>query len=117
MLLGDAIHATTPNLGQGACQALEDAIVLADSLRQSPSPEAGLRDYEARRRSRTTFVIRQSWRMGTRLQLSNPIAMRLREILGSTSWAHRQSERLFERLLRVDLPELPVVAGVRQRPG
>ncbi|MBV8896591.1 MAG: FAD-dependent monooxygenase [Acidobacteriaceae bacterium] len=37
-LLGDAAHATTPNLGQGACQALEDAIVLADCLRQQPQP-------------------------------------------------------------------------------
>jgi FAD-dependent urate hydroxylase len=114
-LLGDAIHATTPNLGQGACQALEDAIVLADSLRRSPSPEAGLRDYEARRRSRAAFVIRQSWRMGSVLQLSNPVAVWLREILGSTSWAHRQSERLFERLLLVDLPELPMVAD--SQPG
>ena len=34
-LLGDAAHATTPNLGQGACQALEDAIFLADSLTQA----------------------------------------------------------------------------------
>ena len=33
-LLGDAIHPTTPNMGQGACQALEDAIVLADCLRR-----------------------------------------------------------------------------------
>jgi len=47
-LLGDdAIHATTPNLGQGACQAVEDAVVLADSLRRCSSPEAGLRIYEA----------------------------------------------------------------------
>ena len=47
ILLGDAIHATTPNLGQGACQAVEDAAVLADSLRRCSSPEAGLRIYEA----------------------------------------------------------------------
>src|SRR5262249_16464657 len=32
-LLGDAAHATTPNMGQGACQALEDAVVLGQCLR------------------------------------------------------------------------------------
>jgi len=105
-LLGDAIHATTPDLGQGACQALEDAVVLADSLRRSPSVEAGLRHYEARRRRRANFVISQSWRMGTVLQLSNPVGVWLRDVFGSTSWAQRRNERLFERLLRVDLPEL-----------
>jgi 2-polyprenyl-6-methoxyphenol hydroxylase-like FAD-dependent oxidoreductase len=105
-LLGDAIHATTPDLGQGACQALEDAVVLADSLRRSPSVEAGLRHYEARRRRRANFVISQSWRMGTVLQLSNPVGVWLRDVIYSTSWAQRRSERLFERLLRVDLPEL-----------
>jgi 2-polyprenyl-6-methoxyphenol hydroxylase-like FAD-dependent oxidoreductase len=105
-LLGDAIHATTPNLGQGACQALEDAVVLADSLRRFSSPEAGLRDYEARRRPRANFVIGQSWRIGAVLQLANPAGLWLREVLGSTSWAQKRAERLFERLLCVDLPEL-----------
>jgi 2-polyprenyl-6-methoxyphenol hydroxylase-like FAD-dependent oxidoreductase len=105
-LLGDAIHATTPNLGQGACQALEDAVVLADSLRRSSSAEAGLRDYEARRRSRANFVIGQSWRMGTVLQLDNPVGVWLRNVLGSASWTQKRTERLFERLLRVELPEL-----------
>jgi 2-polyprenyl-6-methoxyphenol hydroxylase-like FAD-dependent oxidoreductase len=74
-----------------------------------------LRDYEARRRSRANFIIRQSWRMGTVLQLSSPVALWLREILGSTSWAHKQTERLFERLFRVDLPELS--RGIRSQPN
>ena len=105
-LLGDAIHATTPNLGQGACQALEDAVVLADALRQGASPEAGLRDYEARRRNRTRFVIEQSWRLGRMAQTASPIAIWLRDLLGSSPLARRSSEKLFERLLCVDLPEL-----------
>ncbi len=48
-LLGDAAHATTPNFGQGACQALKDAIALADCLRQQHPLEAALREYERRR--------------------------------------------------------------------
>jgi len=105
-LLGDAIHAMTPDLGQGACQALEDAVVLADSLRRLFPPEAGLRDYEARRRRRANFVVEQSRRLGTVHQLANPLGVWLRQVIGSTSWAQQRAERLFERLLRVDLPEL-----------
>src|SRR5262245_43918395 len=74
-LLGDAAHATTPNLGQGACQALEDAIILAHSLRGMASAEAGLRAYEARRRERVNFVIDQSRQVGKALPLSNPVAV------------------------------------------
>jgi 2-polyprenyl-6-methoxyphenol hydroxylase-like FAD-dependent oxidoreductase len=105
-LLGDAIHATTPNLGQGACQALEDAVILAHSLRGAASAETGLRDYETRRRERANFVIDQSRRLGRLLQLANPAGVWLRNAIGRTKWAQRQSHKLFERLLTVDLPEL-----------
>ena len=105
-MLGDAIHATTPNLGQGACQALEDAVVLADSLRRCAPVEAALRDYEARRHHRANFVIGQSRRIGTMVQLTNPMGVWLREVLGPKSWAQNPNDRLFERLLCVDLPEL-----------
>jgi hypothetical protein len=40
-LLGDAAHPTTPNLGQGACQAIEDAVVLAASLADDPPRGCG----------------------------------------------------------------------------
>jgi hypothetical protein len=67
-LLGDAAHPMTPNLGQGACQAIEDAVVLA---RLVPGPGSGemaveqaLAAYTAQRLSRTTQVVRWSRRMG-----------------------------------------------------
>jgi FAD-dependent urate hydroxylase len=105
-LLGDAAHATTPNLGQGACQALEDAVILAHSLRSIASSEAGLRHYEAQRRERTKFVTEQSRQLGKAFQLANPVGVWLRNVLARTKWAQRHSEKLFERLLVVDLPEL-----------
>lgn len=41
VLIGDAAHATTPNLGQGACQAIEDAVILASEMSSSlPYAEA-----------------------------------------------------------------------------
>lgn len=105
-LLGDAIHATTPNLGQGACQALEDAVVLTDSLRRSATPEAGLRDYEQRRRERTAFVIKQSWSLGNVFQFRNPLMVWLRNWSLRTRLGQRRGERIFETLLGYDPPDL-----------
>ncbi|KIF01742.1 FAD-dependent oxidoreductase [Streptomyces sp. RSD-27] len=78
-LLGDAAHAMTPNLGQGACQALEDAATLAAALGTGPTIEAALARYNAVRRTRSQAVARaarQAGRMGQ--QLSHPLAVTLR---------------------------------------
>ncbi|MER7468099.1 FAD-dependent monooxygenase [Streptomyces sp. NPDC097981] len=78
-LLGDAAHAMTPNLGQGACQALEDAVTLAAALAVGPTVEAALARYDAERRPRSQAVARaarQAGRMGH--QLSHPLAVALR---------------------------------------
>lgn len=78
-LLGDAAHAMTPNLGQGACQALEDAVTLAAALATEPTVEAALARYDAERRPRSQAVARaarQAGRMGQ--QLSHPLAVTLR---------------------------------------
>ena len=72
-LLGDAAHATTPNMGQGACQAIEDTVVLAGCLASSNNVETGLRDYESQRIPRTSAVINESWKIGRLLQLRNPV--------------------------------------------
>ncbi|MET8867584.1 FAD-dependent monooxygenase [Nonomuraea sp. NPDC004580] len=62
-VLGDAAHAMTPNLGQGACQALEDAVTLAravDTLGVRP----GLAAYDSARRPRTQQIARRSRQAG-----------------------------------------------------
>jgi FAD-dependent urate hydroxylase len=80
-LLGDAAHAMTPNLGQGACQALEDAVALAAGLRTAGHGSTGLRAYEARRISRARAIVRQSWRVGRIAQLEQPLAVGLRNLV------------------------------------
>ncbi|MEU6023261.1 FAD-dependent monooxygenase [Micromonospora sp. NBC_01739] len=57
-LLGDAAHPMLHYAAQGACQALEDAVVLARHLTPGASPEAGLRGYAAERAGRTAAVQR-----------------------------------------------------------
>ena len=78
-LLGDAAHPMTPNLGQGACQAIEDAVVLAGCLREKAGVAAALRLYEARRAGRTAEIVRLSRRMGRVGQLERPSLCRLRD--------------------------------------
>lgn len=74
-LLGDAAHAMTPNLGQGANQALEDAVVLAAV---ADRPE-GLREYDSQRRPRSQQVAKASRAIGRfGQQLQNPLAVAVR---------------------------------------
>ena len=56
LLVGDAAHATSPNMAEGAAMALEDALVLAECLRRREAIPAALLAFEARRRPRTDWV-------------------------------------------------------------
>ncbi|WIV58229.1 FAD-dependent monooxygenase [Amycolatopsis nalaikhensis] len=77
-LLGDAAHAMPPFLGQGGCQALEDATVLAHAVSTKDVDEA-LKSYDAQRRPRSQKVARESVRMGKLgPQLTNAAAVKLR---------------------------------------
>lgn len=62
LLVGDAAHATSPNMAEGAAMALEDAIVLADALSSARTLAAALAAFEARRRPRTGWVLSQTRR-------------------------------------------------------
>lgn len=59
-LLGDAVHSTTPHLGQGAGLAIEDALVLADELTQASTPEEAFKNYRDRRFERCDYIVKSS---------------------------------------------------------
>ncbi len=80
-LLGDAAHPMTPNIGQGACQAIEDAIVLAACLRKASDMEAALRAYEEERIKRTAAIVKRSWTIGRVAQWENLLACRIRNAI------------------------------------
>jgi 2-polyprenyl-6-methoxyphenol hydroxylase-like FAD-dependent oxidoreductase len=80
-LLGDAAHPMTPNLGQGACQAIEDGIVLARQLASAREVPSALRAYESLRIPRTASVVTTSRRVGQMGQLESPALCRLRDLV------------------------------------
>ena len=73
-LLGDAVHATTPHLGQGAGMAIEDGIVLAEELAQQPTPQAAFTAWQARRVERCRYIVEHSKAIGdSQLGLRPPV--------------------------------------------
>lgn len=80
-LLGDAAHAVTPDLAQGACQALEDAVTLAETLDREPDVRAALKAYDMVRRPRTQRLVRVSAQAGRLAQAHRPVTAFLRDAL------------------------------------
>jgi 2-polyprenyl-6-methoxyphenol hydroxylase-like FAD-dependent oxidoreductase len=81
VLLGDAAHATTPGVGQGAAQAIEDAVALSEVLAQHGDVATSLARYEALRRPRAELTLKLSRRADAAAQLSNPLGCRVRNLL------------------------------------
>lgn len=77
-LLGDAAHATTPNMGQGAGQSIEDAYELMVSLSNGLSVEDAFTHYEKRRVKKTKKVIKLSRQIGWAAQWDNPLLIAFR---------------------------------------
>jgi len=60
ILIGDAAHAATPHLGQGAGMAIEDSIVLAEELARAPSVAQAFTEFQQRRFERCRYVVHSS---------------------------------------------------------
>jgi salicylate hydroxylase len=88
-LLGDAAHAMTPFLGQGAACAVEDALILARCLRADADPRTALARYEAARRERCTFIQKESNANADRIQGSET------ELYGLTKLVNEETLGLF----------------------
>jgi 2-polyprenyl-6-methoxyphenol hydroxylase-like FAD-dependent oxidoreductase len=77
-LLGDAAHAMTPNIGQGAGMAMEDAAVLAEELAAAAEPQAALQNYSRRRAPRVDTIMKVSREVGADGQRAGRLACWLR---------------------------------------
>lgn len=102
VLLGDSAHATTPNMGQGACMAIEDAAILASCLEKNPDPIFAFQEFERRRLSRTHKIVEDSRRIGVIAQLENPLLMSFRNFFFRMI-PKRMTQKQLEALYQVDL--------------
>ncbi|MFK7933541.1 MAG: FAD-dependent monooxygenase [Saprospiraceae bacterium] len=82
-LIGDAAHATTPNMGQGACQSIEDAYVIANCLRRNHDVNAAFAQFQELRQAKARRVVNTSWTIGKMAQWSNGF------LIGIRNWAMR----------------------------
>jgi 2-polyprenyl-6-methoxyphenol hydroxylase-like FAD-dependent oxidoreductase len=79
-LLGDAAHPLLPHTGQGAAQAMVDAVALGIRLRGPAALEPALRAYEIERRARTATLLGQGRRTAAMMRTMNPLAVAARDI-------------------------------------
>jgi len=107
-LLGDAAHPTTPNLGQGACMAIEDAAVLAYAVDAIPEVPTALRVYEATRTERTAKIVTESLKFGRIGQWKNPLACAARKCLIRFG-PERRLRKQFQELWNYDAWNVPLL--------
>lgn len=80
ILIGDAAHCASPSSGQGASMAIEDAVVLARSLRDVPETAGAFARFEQLRRARVERIVRHGAR-GNRAKTMGPVTRTLAEAL------------------------------------
>jgi 2-polyprenyl-6-methoxyphenol hydroxylase-like FAD-dependent oxidoreductase len=97
-LLGDAAHPMNFNVGQGACQAIEDALSLAKNLVSCADPVSGLRAYEAARQPRTAAMQRTARVIGRMGAWRNPAAVALRSAVFRVAWDGPVFRKLHEEV-------------------
>lgn len=97
-LIGDAAHATTPNLGQGACQAIEDAYVLGRLTEGKTDLSAAFSEYPVLRLPKAHHIVNTSWKIGKMAQLENTFQIGIRNLFMKMTPSfvmQKQMEKIF----------------------
>lgn len=107
VLLGDAAHPTTPNLGQGGCLAMEGAFVLSKCLEKYDLSKQALERYETLHFPRAKKIIDGSLRFGKLADLSNPLLVFARNITFKLTPA-KLSQRMFGKYFNYRASKLDI---------
>ncbi len=75
-LIGDSAHATTPNMGQGGCQAVEDAYIIGKLLENEKDWNQVFHQFEKIRKSKVNHIVKTSWMLGKVAQWENLTGLR-----------------------------------------
>ena len=81
ILIGDAAHASAPNLGQGGAQAIEDSWVLAEKIANCETLQNAFENFQLLRFARVQKIVNVSWRIGKATNVSNKMACKIRNTL------------------------------------
>lgn len=100
-LIGDAAHASTPNLGQGACQAIEDAYVLGELLKKYPIREAFVK-YPKIRIKKAHYIVNSSWKIGKIAQLKNTFGIAIRNFVLKRLTPDRVNLKQMDKIFKLD---------------
>ncbi len=100
-LIGDAAHATTPNLGQGACQAVEDAYTIGQLFGPDKSFEDIFAEFESLRVNKAHSIVKTSWTIGKLAHLENSLGIWLRNTLMKNT-PKRANTRQLEKIFNID---------------
>ncbi|MBM7520040.1 FAD-dependent monooxygenase [Nocardioides nitrophenolicus] len=105
VLVGDAVHATSPSAGQGASMALEDAIVLASSLRADPDPAVAFTAYEDARRARAEALVAYAAGIDKQKRVARSrVAIAMRDLMLPIFLRKAGSDRRTDWIFDYDVP-------------
>jgi 2-polyprenyl-6-methoxyphenol hydroxylase-like FAD-dependent oxidoreductase len=112
VFLGDAIHATTPNLAQGGCQAIEDAFTLSKLIHTKEYSVETFEEYYKLRNEKVNYIVKQSWNYGKISHQGN----KLTEIIVKNIFKYLPN-RIFEKQYQklIDLNYLNEENGIQQQ--
>jgi len=99
VFIGDSIHATTPNLGQGACQAIEDAYTLGLCLKINK--DNAFSEYQNLRLTKVEYIVKQSWMIG-KISLTNSRFKKYLLHLMLKYLPKKQYQKRFKRLINIE---------------
>ncbi|MCD1117083.1 FAD-dependent monooxygenase [Chryseobacterium turcicum] len=99
-LIGDAAHATTPNMGQGACQSIEDAYVIGKLLEKNQDLNSVFEEFQNIRRKKVDTIVKNSWTIGTISQWEK--GNQLRNFLMRTI-PENLNQKMVEKILKLEI--------------
>lgn len=103
--MGDAAHATSPHIGQGASLALEDTVVLLNCLKKFNFPEIAFRYFQQERQQRVEKIVKQPRKIGNSKSKPGPVAVWSRDqlmgffiksIIKKTDWIYGYEAKIKE---------------------
>ncbi|SHL71414.1 FAD-dependent monooxygenase [Chryseobacterium polytrichastri] len=99
-LIGDAAHATTPNMGQGACQAIEDSYIIGKLLEKHKDFNFIFEQFQKIRRKKVDYIVNTSWKIGqiSQWEQGNSLRNFFMRLIPETT-----NQKLVEKVIQLEL--------------